>query len=422
MKEYSIFLCFLVFLIPVCLIGTEATINDLSRVPKPSIHNTQYIEHDIIIVESNEELISQAEAENWPGNGTEGNPIVISGYHFFAETHALLATDIDIFFEFRDNLIEGVGSNPQCALHLGNVRNGAFINNIVTNAWNGIDLLYSTNCTIVNNTCNDCSHNGIHMQASFGNVVSGNILNNNGNYGLFTEDVSHNKDIINNTASGNTLYGFNLRQVVNSTIRENTAKQNAYGGISISSTTGMIFSDNIIDGNNEDGLIVSSSDYNEFSNNTFSNNTDYGMSVSSSSENNLITWNEFMGNADACPQACDDGQNNTFTYNFWDDCTSPDEDSDYLVDGPYSIDGTAGNSDTKPRVDPDLEPRDPIIVTTTTQTTVQTTISEDNSGSSEPTSNTIPGVSSTSAWFLIPFFVFTSGIWIFRLKRGKNQE
>ena len=82
-----------------------------------------------------------------------------------------------------------------------------------------------------------------------------------------------------------------------------------------------------------------------------------------------ITRNVFINNG-ATMQICDEGENNTYIYNYNDDWTSPDVDSDQIVDTPYSIDGVVGNQDLYPLADPHAVP--PVTTTTTTTTTTST--------------------------------------------------
>ncbi|MFX0174402.1 MAG: hypothetical protein ACFE9L_21195, partial [Candidatus Hodarchaeota archaeon] len=48
-------------------------------------------------------------------------------------------------------------------------------------------------------------------------------------------------------------------------------------------------------------------------------------------------------------QAYDEGENNTFDYNYWDDWITPDTNYDGIVDRPYPIAGPENNTDLHPR-------------------------------------------------------------------------
>lgn len=53
----------------------------------------------------------------------------------------------------------------------------------------------------------------------------------------------------------------------------------------------------------------------------------------SSSENNTIKFNNFIeNNLAGVSQAYDDGSNNVFIFNYWDDWTNPDNNADSIVE------------------------------------------------------------------------------------------
>ena len=102
--------------------------------------------------------------------------------------------------------------------------------------------------------------------------------------------------------------------------------------------------------NPDDGCILNVESGNTtVCNNVFLNNTDYGLKVLSNS--NIITENDFVENG-ASIQALDDGVDNLFSENHWSDWTSPDSDSNQIVDVPYNITGTANSLDSLPQVRP----------------------------------------------------------------------
>lgn len=59
---------------------------------------------------------------------------------------------------------------------------------------------------------------------------------------------------------------------------------------------------------------------------------------------------------------------NDFSYNYWDDWTNPDNNSDGFVDSTYSIDGDANNHDAYPRAE--ISPS--TLTTTNTTSDIQT--------------------------------------------------
>jgi len=96
---------------------------------------------------------------------------------------------------------------------------------------------------------------------------------------------------------------------------------------------------------------LDSSANNAFFSNTVSDNVNYGIYLLFS-ENNLVTWNDFANNnPSGSSQAYDSnnaGLNNTFDYNYWNNWTTPDLNSNHIVDSPYLIAGDSNNQDFHP--------------------------------------------------------------------------
>jgi hypothetical protein len=87
--------------------------------------------------------------------------------------------------------------------------------------------------------------------------------------------------------------------------------------------------------------------------NVISNFPGWGIDIWNGANNNIIQYNGLHGNNYLNPsqsQASDIGLNNSFVNNFWDDWVSPDTDQDGVVDNPYTIDGSAQNTDPFPLV------------------------------------------------------------------------
>ncbi|MFX0207509.1 MAG: nitrous oxide reductase family maturation protein NosD [Candidatus Hodarchaeota archaeon] len=90
----------------------------------------------------------------------------------------------------------------------------------------------------------------------------------------------------------------------------------------------------------------------KISGNVFQYNEREGVFLESQSEYFTITINSFIGNNIGGCQASDDGSNNVFMYNYWNDWTSPDDNADSIVDEAYSISGFSNNQDLSPLTSP----------------------------------------------------------------------
>jgi hypothetical protein len=126
---------------------------------------------------------------------------------------------------------------------------------------------------------------------------------------------------------------------------------------------GMIFTDstfglvhnNSITGSDGIGISLVSGQNMTFRFNRIEDSSDYGFETGTEAEYNEITRNVFINNTDTA-QICDEGSNNTYIYNYYDDWVSPDADSDLIVDLPYTLDGEAENEDLYPLAEPDAVP------------------------------------------------------------------
>jgi parallel beta-helix repeat protein len=291
-------------------------------------------------------------------------------------------------------------------------------NNCSDNA-SGIDLHGSSYNTIVNNTCNSNTREGMDFDISNNNTVNSNTCSSNNGEGIFLW-WSSNNTINGNTCSANLDPGIMLTSASNNnTIKSNTCNANMYGGVELVLSNDNIVNDNIcldntpgIDiwtsnkntiSNNDCSNGVTGIRFYESTNNTLANNTcnsNMGSGIDlTSSSNNTMVWNQlndnslygvyiksgsfnmvwnntFVGNNGAGStydsnhiQAFDDGTNNRWNCtegygNYWSDWTTPDLDSNGIVDAPYNLDGSEGAEDHYPRTTPTVIPEfsSPVIV------------------------------------------------------------
>ncbi|MFX1286085.1 MAG: NosD domain-containing protein [Promethearchaeota archaeon] len=272
-----------------------------------------------------------------------------------------------------------VTDNDGHGFYLGNSKNCMISSNIISyNRGKGVEVNDSTNIIISSNTISS-NDNGIHLENSCNSVISDNTINYNEEDGILFR-ASENSTISNNTVSNN-MKGIILGASGNCVIYNNTITDHDFQGIEIHRSTAITISNNIVSNNDNNGIILENSsnsvisdntiNYNSgngivfwydeilisknnlISHNTVSNNSGYGIFIGGSSKFCNVSWNIFNGNnREGTSQAKDDGRNNTFEHNYWDDWTEPDTDGDGVVDTPYDIDGDAENQDMYPRVSP----------------------------------------------------------------------
>ncbi|MFX0092825.1 MAG: NosD domain-containing protein [Candidatus Hodarchaeota archaeon] len=295
------------------------TINILKNSIGDSIDSIMYVKHDPLLIDGNEDFLRQGALEGWYGDGTSSDPIIIANYNITNDSGTLLAIkNTDLHFQIHSNLLTGHFSHGGFSfgkgISLENVTHGRIVNNLISHINFGIYLEASIANIFLNNTF-DMTTYGITMNASDFNSVKMNIFER-------TFVVMELFKCSNNTLVGNIC-------------------QNGWNGI----------------------LLKSFSKNNDLKNNTFFNHTWNGVFLDSTTNKNLVKWNDFLGNSRhrGLAQASDDGSQNTFVFNYWDEYTFPDADFDSIVDNPYPIEGDANNSDQDPRVVPNIPNNLPYI-------------------------------------------------------------
>jgi parallel beta-helix repeat protein len=179
-----------------------------------------------------------------------------------------------------------------------------------------------SNCNFIDNNYDD-----INLSNSNYNIISNCHCYSNG--GMRISNSDYNK--IENCSSRNSnLDGIFLCFSNLNIIKNNNLSSNYYGGISLRG----------------------SSNYNTITYNNFINNQ-YGVVTIEGSSYNSIYLNNFVNNSSPA-QARDTGNGNIWNGslkgNHWSDWTSPDNNSDGIVDFPYNITGSAGAKDYLPLI------------------------------------------------------------------------
>ena len=181
----------------------------------------------------------------------------------------------------------------------------------------GIIAAPSTSVTIMHNQAINFTGDGIYMQSSSACEIYNNTLTNGGDNGM------------------------TFKNLTESSVRNNTLT--TFDGI---------------------GIELEAGNSSDFMYNLIESSSEYGFVASADTGGNTIAQNGFVDNGGTSSQVSDSGAGNSFTYNYYNEWTSPDADSDLIVDVPYSIDGTANNEDPTPLAQPNVVPP-----TTTTSTT-----------------------------------------------------
>ncbi len=335
----------LVILLLLPLFSAAAPVVSVNQNPSNSFDTSQLEEHAPIYLHSNEGVLEQAAEEGWPGTGTADDPVIIEGYKFRVANHMIRLSYTDLHIVFRNNEFDGV-AKVLCGIVLAGTRNVVIANNTLHFTAVGVHLIRCNLTTISGNEIYDNKWDGVFFDFfCYNNSITGNEFYNNEEGALFTSGTNSN-----NTFSDNIVHD-GMHSVLltpgsdNNTISNNRIYNLTDDGIFIGASGNSITGNWIYNNQGNGVTITSSTHHNYVAENWITNNTGYGVAINSA-DNITVEFNDFIDNR--LPQACDNGTENTFHQNFWNDWTSPDEDLNGFVDQPYLVSGTGSSTDASP--------------------------------------------------------------------------
>lgn len=258
-----------------------------SSVSKVSLSN--YVEHDPISIDGNDDFINQATLKGWPGDGSEVNPYVIDSLAVSDYSGKLISiSNTDLYFQIRNCLIiDGVVS-----ISLNNAMNGYIFNNTVFDTigggnerW-GVLLTESDNNFISNNTFYNLEFALQLDSSSDENTLTGNVLYDNINPIMISGTYNR---ITNNSIFNNDM-GVTIFNSMFITFSFNWVKNNGGYGVVLQSCDNSILNQNSIEGNNV-GFFLGNSHANSFFKNSINNNNGGGFYIADSNNNILISNN-----------------------------------------------------------------------------------------------------------------------------------
>jgi len=416
MKPNRLLVIILIFVMALALLSTQQVTYSIQKdeIEMSKSYLTSYTSHDPIWIQNNQEFIDQAALEGWAGDGSADAPFIITGYYFSQETQPLRIWDTDVYWNFIDNIIDGIGDDIQCGTWIESVSNGAILDCEFLNRHSGIIIMFCenfnitgnyihdaslngiefmgmmTNCDVTDNIIEDCHTHGILTKGMTNGIISGNTISNCGGRGISAESGFTNSECNMNTITDVGSFGIHVALAANSEISFNTISVASDVGLDVYGVDTCSLRNNSISDITGVGVSV---DYCEFSaismndiqncsdigiesmggaNSTLYYNTiteciDYAVSLNDETEFFEIMYNVFFDNGIDC-QLYDDGEANYFGYNYFSDWQSPDADADSYVDLPYEIEGAAENTDDWPITIIGYYPTATTTTTTTTTT------------------------------------------------------
>ena len=377
----AFFFIILCLTLPIIYLENELIYDDLINprqyqevVHVPKFHpdlKINYTDHDPIYIDGDKNFRNIVREEKWLGVGIQSSPYIIDRLRIIGPRNRNLIEirNTNSYFFITNCILSGGNGG----IYLSNVENGIISYSNISDNFYGIFLNHSTNNMIFrdiithneiegiffdnsrnnlvfNTNVTENSWTGIELWDSGGSNLSGNLVTNNFGSGIIF-GCSGSCIVSSNNISDNKYTGIRILDSERSSIFDNFVSNNSLNGISLGNASNMQIFNNSVVRNKWFGIRLYNSDSNTFMNNTLSWNYRYGILFESTCIDNKVVKNDFIGNyGEDSSQAFDDGKNNEFTRNYWDEWTDPDINADGVVDFSYMIDGNAGNQDPKPLV------------------------------------------------------------------------
>lgn len=184
------------------------------------------------------------------------------------------------------------GGGIECA----NGFNNSLIENEVTRAFEGINILRSNKTLLLGNYIHENKGCGVLMYGSGENEIQQNTVTQN-NGGMMLFHSSDYNTIDSNNISVNNGYGIVINSSSSNTVENNTFLSNSGYGVNLYHSRSNIFNDNNVSLNGNDGFYSSDSSSDLYSNNHISLNNASGIAFDYSN-NNAISSNFFSENGD----------------------------------------------------------------------------------------------------------------------------
>ena len=352
-------ICYVIIL----LISAFPLLNTQSAQAEPIYKTTAFLSRGPIFINSNADFGTYASS----GDGSEAHPYIITNFNITASTDTLITiSNTDKHFKVTGNWLNNINYGLD-GIYLIKAINGEIEYNNITNSRHGIYLDISNGISVHDNTISDTSESGIRVNNSDSNNISLNTISNTEYNGIWLNQSNHNLIASNTITEVKNTSAIWLKSNSNENVVIDNKISNTYHGILVSSSNNNTISNNFLN-NNLYAIYASPkgylwdpfipSQYNNFTNNTLYNSNFYGLSFEEGVINSSVSYNMFLrNNLQGSSQIYDNGTNNTFIYNFYDEWTGPDDhsninsldpDSDTFVDDCYIIDGLTNNNDSFP--------------------------------------------------------------------------
>ena len=340
------FLCFLLVVSIVWIVHHEdhpsGYVLDPLKLPVSNSNLPQRItriSHAPIFISGDGDFITQATAENWPGEGTIVNPIIIEGYTITATEGPLISiSDTIFYFIIRNNLLNGSHA-PTEGIHFSNVQHGTIENNIICNneaVDGGIIFEFSSRDNLIINNSIFGNQMGMNIRGEHNLIINNSVYQSN-DMAIWLNTDTINSTVVGNTICNNTGSGILLEETHSNFISKNLIYGSEMNGIDLIHSSGNVIENNTISDtvlgislwessqnnvssnlvfNNMGGISLYYSTENSIWNNTARENHNLGVDLEMSSHNNTFSTNRIFKNG-IVGAVLFDSDFNTFTENIF---------------------------------------------------------------------------------------------------------
>ena len=242
---------------------------------------------------------------DFSGLGTKENPYILENEVISTtSSHGIQIANTKKHFVIQNCVI----ISEKCGIYIENAATGTIsiiTNTVSSNGLDGIQIIDSDNCTIVENDCNYNQQQGIFLQFCRYSSITDNNCSKNGGEGLVIIDCSY-SNISNNICYFNSKNGLAvvLSERVNMT--NNSCQKNILNGVVIADSLHTFVANNTLTNNGDkehpdvmDAILVLTSPNTSIVNNNCSNNADDGISINDSPycsiEENICEGNNDRG-------------------------------------------------------------------------------------------------------------------------------
>ena len=308
---------------------------------------------DANTVSNNQEkgiYLYHSESNTISNNFLKNNGLVIDGWDMedFLQATVINNTVNGKPLVYWQNVQNRLISNETGQIILINCTAVTVTNQVLTNCSIGLIAFGGSNLVVHENIIANNSESGIFMEDSTSPTISNNTITNNQESGIHLNSIEG-AIISRNVLLKNQEMGLELHNCEDNLLENNTITNNLAAGIGLYYSRKCIILENKVSSNNQTGIEIYASDTNHLYANCIENNSNYGISLGWEANDNLIKFNDIIYNNQAGEsQAFDEGNNNVFSRNYWDNWATPDGNADGIVDEPYAIEGSAENQDLLP--------------------------------------------------------------------------